>query len=333
MVIKVYLGDLTHDGTGKYATDLVPYNIGLIASYAKAKLGNKVEIRLFKYAEKLIDALKENPPDILGLSNYCWNAYQSEWVCQIAKKIQPDIITVKGGTNYPFEAHAQQLFFQKFKFTDFHIFYEGEVAFVNLCNAYLAEQKLNKLKETPIASIQSLSPSSGNLVSGPTAPRLKNLDDVPSPYLTGILDEFFDGNLAPVMESTRGCPFTCNFCNAGDRYYTKIGKFSLDRIKEEIHYIGKKVRSIGIHNLILADNNFGMFPRDAEVSQLLAEASEEYGWPLSIYATTGKNNKQRILEATRILGNTLTVNMSVQSMNKNVLKAELKYFSEKILFL
>ena len=63
-----------------------------------------------------------------------------------------------------------------------------------------------------------------------------------------------------------------------------------------------------------------MFPRDAEMIQLFAEASEEYGWPLSIYATTGKNNKQRILEATGILGNMLTVNMSVQSMNKNVLK-------------
>ena len=142
MVLKIYLGDLTHDGTGNYATDLIPYNIGLIASYAKAELGDKVEIRLFKYAEKLIDALKESPPDILGLSNYCWNANQSEWICQIAKEIRPNIITVKGGTNYPFDAHNQKLFFQQFKFTDFHIFYEGEVAFVNFCKAYLSEQKL-----------------------------------------------------------------------------------------------------------------------------------------------------------------------------------------------
>ena len=27
--------------------------------------------------------------------------------------------------------------------------------------------------------------------------RIKDLDEIPSPYLTGILDKFFDGNLTP----------------------------------------------------------------------------------------------------------------------------------------
>jgi len=41
--------------------------------------------------------------------------------------------------------------------------------------------------------------------------RIKDLDEIPSPYLTGVLDKFFDGKLAPFIETNRGCPFTCSF--------------------------------------------------------------------------------------------------------------------------
>ena len=39
--------------------------------------------------------------------------------------------------------------------------------------------------------------------------------------VTGVLDEFFDGKLAPLLETNRGCPFQCTFCVQGVRWYTK----------------------------------------------------------------------------------------------------------------
>ena len=34
-----------------------------------------------------------------------------------------------------------------------------------------------------------------------------------SPYLSGMLDEFLDDpNLSPLLESNRGCPYSCTFC-------------------------------------------------------------------------------------------------------------------------
>ena len=76
----------------------------------------------------------------------------------------------------------------------------------------------------------------------------------------------------------------------------------------------------GIRNLHLADVNFGMYKRDKQICEVLAKTRNEYGWPFQIMTTTGKNSKKRVIEATDILGDTLRVNMSVQSMDKSVLK-------------
>jgi hypothetical protein len=70
--IKIYLGDLTYD-TITVSTNNVPLNIGYIASYCIKRFGSKVEIILFKYINEIEQAILKSPPDILGLSNYCWN--------------------------------------------------------------------------------------------------------------------------------------------------------------------------------------------------------------------------------------------------------------------
>ena len=82
-----------------------------------------------------------------------------------------------------------------------------------------------------------------------------------SPYLNGMLDKFFDGKLTPFIETNRGCPFTCSFCHTGADYYHKLNKFSQERVKAEIEYVGKKANELGITNLHMADVNFGMYPR------------------------------------------------------------------------
>ena len=48
------------------------------------------------------------------------------------------------------------------------------------------------------------------------------------------MDEFFDGRLTLMIETIRGCPFKCNFCNAGDGYFDKVNMFSLDYVRKEI---------------------------------------------------------------------------------------------------
>src|SRR6266853_2216725 len=123
--LLIYLADLTHVGSG-IATEAMPLNIGLIASYAKKHFGNQVSIRLFKLPETLKSALLfEQSPDILGCSNYTWNSNLSYYFVQMAKRLNPDTMTVFGGTNYPFAAKGQEEFLRAHPDLALHIFYEG----------------------------------------------------------------------------------------------------------------------------------------------------------------------------------------------------------------
>ena len=326
--IRIFFCDLTYD-TILLVSDTIPINIGFIASYINKYLSKDIEISLFKYPQNTIEAIKKNPPDMIALSNYSWNSNLSEFVSSIAKKYNPNVITSQGGTNFPHSLELQKDFVKTKKNTDIFNILEGEKSTLKLVQRIL-ECNLDRKKifEKPIGGCIFIHPDTKNLpddkqifVVGETLTRIKDLDEIPSPYLNGTLDKFFDGKLTPFLETNRGCPFTCSFCHTGNDYYHKLNKFSSERIKDEISYIGKKAGYLGITNLHFADVNFGMYTQDAKVCEWLMESKKIYGWPLQVMATTGKNAKERIMEVTNILDpGMLNLNMSAQSMDDNVLE-------------
>ena len=322
--LKIYLCDLTYD-TIILVSDTIPINIGFIASYLKKKLQAKVEIELFKYPNDLLKAIKRQPPDILGLSNYSWNSNLSEHFAKVAKKINKNCIVLQGGTNFPHAQNQQKEFLIERCYTDIYALFEGERSTLNVVERYLKKQNdLKNFFDEPIDGCVFIDPrtresTDPKLIVGKYLERIKDLDEIPSPYLNGMMDKFFDGKLTPFIETNRGCPFTCSFCHTGADYYHKLNKFSQERVKSEIEYIGKKSKELGITNLHMADVNFGMYPQDKLVCEYLLESKKKYSWPLQIMATTGKNSKKRVMEITSILGNMFSVNMSLQSMSEYVL--------------
>jgi len=323
--LKIYMGDLTHD-TVILVSDTIPINIGYIGAYAKKMYGDDVDVSLYKYPNTIIDAILDSPPDIVALSNYSWNSNLSEMVAGLAKQANPNVITVQGGTNFPHQSNLKKDFLLTRPNTDFFVELEGEVSFSELIKGALnARDGGDSIYEQGIPGCVHLRPESRNthepeLLVGDLPERLKVLDEIPSPYLNGMLDKFFDQRLTPFIETNRGCPFKCTFCHTGNDYFNKMNSFSLERVEAEIEYLGPRMKKLGIVNLHIADTNFGMFPRDRQICESFAEARINYNWPLNIMATTGKNSKNRIIEATQILGNTFSVNMSVQSMNTDVLE-------------
>ncbi len=319
MPFRIYLADLTHTGLG-VATEAFPLNIGLIASYAVKRFGREIEVCLFKYPEELKTAIAQRPPHLLGCSNYTWNSHLAYHFVEWVKGIDPGIITVFGGTNYPFDPEQQKRFLSRRPRLDAHIFYKGEHAFSQLLERCLAVSDPSGVFAEPITGCQFIRKETGDLISGPPVPRIKELDEIPSPYATGLMDKFFDGRLTVLLETTRGCPFTCNFCNAGNRYFDRVNLFSDDYVREEWDYVARHAARVKVGHMTLADNNFGMIPRDRKTAELMYELKERYGWPVSVTAWTGKNSKQRVIDVTRLLKTTLTINMAVQSMDEGVLQ-------------
>ena len=320
--LKIFLCDLTHE-TVILVSDTIPLNIGYIGAYAKKMHGDKIEISLFKYAEKVIEAIKNDPPDVLALSNYSWNSLLSERVAEIAKSVNPKVLTVQGGPNFPHASDLQLEFLKKRPSTNFHVMFEGEASFSNIVDRILKDRNNEQeLFDEPINGSVFIHPNKekGLIKGTKSQERIKFLDDIPSPYLNGMLDEFFDGRLSPFIETNRGCPFKCSFCHTGNDYFQKIHMFSMERIRAEFEYMAVRAAEQKNTILHLADVNFGMFPRDREVAQIIVEMREKYNWPTSICGSTGKNDKERIIDITSVFGDSFEVSMATQSMDGQVLE-------------
>ncbi len=68
-----YLADLTHESKLGIGSDTMPLQLGPIGAYCLDELGERVDVRLFKYTEEFEKAVPDAPPFLIGFSNYLWN--------------------------------------------------------------------------------------------------------------------------------------------------------------------------------------------------------------------------------------------------------------------
>ena len=313
----VYLADLRHK-TITLSPDAIPLAIGYLAAHGTKVLGPEIQFKLFVYPEHLLEELKHTKPDVLAVANYCWGYALHCRFLHYAQGLYPDLLTVMGGPNISLDPEGEEARLRQTPGLDVYIIGEGEQAFVSLLSRYL-DSGLDKARlfQKPLLSAIFIAPDSGQVVRGTPTLRLRNLDELPSPYLLGFMDQFFDGAFCPMIQTNRGCPFTCTFCVEGVGYMTKVNKFSIDRVREELKYIARYA-SIG-SALMIADSNFGMLPGDLDTAQSIHDLQEQIGWPKFLWATTGKNKKEAILAAMDRVGGAMMMTNSVQSMDPNVL--------------
>ena len=323
MAIKVYLGDLRYNYSGVLANDCMPLGVAYMkAVMDRDDVDGDIHSRLFVYAERLLDAIKADPPDVLMLSNYVWNEALSHYCFRVAKAVNPGVLTVLGGPNISLEPARQLAYLDKYKFIDVYALGEGDFLAHHIVRTFLnAGLSLQGLGSLGLPSAVFRNPE-GQAAIDETKPRHKEVEEIPSPWLTGIQDEFFDGKLAPMIETNRGCPFTCTFCVQGTKFYSKIHNFSVERIKEEITYIAKRIRSHSpnMGTLRIADSNYGMYERDIDISGHIGQMQRDYAWPTFIDATTGKNKPERIIKSVEKVGGALVLYQAVQSLDEEVLR-------------
>jgi radical SAM superfamily enzyme YgiQ (UPF0313 family) len=317
----VYLADLRHDYSGIIANDCMPLGV----AYMKAVMDRdlpEVRSELHAYPEALLDAIRNQPPDVLMLSNYVWNEALSLHIATVAKRLRPGTLVVLGGPNIPIEKERQSQYLLDHADIDMYALGEGDFLAAEIVRHFLESGcSIGALGEREIPSCIYRRPD-GSIAHTGTRERNRNLDEIPSPWLTGLLDKFFDGRLAPIMETNRGCPFTCTFCSQGTQWYTKVNQFSKERLREEIFYIARRINDLSplMHILRLADSNYGMYERDAEISGYFGETQKLYGWPTYIDATTGKNRPERIIKSIEKVNGAMLLYQAVQSLDDDVLR-------------
>ncbi|WP_031004388.1 B12-binding domain-containing radical SAM protein [Streptomyces sp. NRRL F-5727] len=189
---------------------------------------------------------------------------------------------------------------------------EGEQPFYEFLRQIL-------LPEPDLAEVSGVSyrAPDGELVTNDKPPRMKTLDDVPSPFTTGL----FDGGeyTFTVLETNRGCPFHCGFCFWGAATNSKVNKFEEERVLGDIRWIAEH----GVSSVFIADANWGLSPRDVELSRHIVRCKEEFGFPTSLVIAAAKNRPERVAEITEILvggGLVTSQPISLQTVNSEALE-------------
>jgi radical SAM superfamily enzyme YgiQ (UPF0313 family) len=145
-----------------------------------------------------------------------------------------------------------------------------------------------------VSGISFRSPDAGEqeIVRSLPRPRLRMLDQIPSPYLQGVFDHYGGRVDAAIVETNRGCPFACTFCDWGSATNGKVVKFDMERIKAEIEWIGRKQ----VRVLWIADANFGMLRRDTEIAEWIVDVKRRYGFPQEVVVNYTKNTTGRLAD-------------------------------------
>jgi putative methyltransferase len=296
----------------------LPYSVGCLWSYANSFDDVRESFELDAVVWRR-DSITDLAPrlatnSLVAFSTYIWNRNYNYELARRIKDINPNTVIVFGG---PEPALTDPDLFRSHPYIDLIIKREGELVFLDVLRAIDQGRAL--------ASIPGvLLNDQGNVYDTGDSSRIDDLSVLPSPYLTGFFDQIIDQNpdvhWNMTIETNRGCPYQCTFCDWGGLTYTKVKLMPMERVFGEIEWCG----NLGA-GLYIADANFGMFvDRDSETVDKIIKVNRETKGMDMFYTSWAKNQKNdvvklisRLANETDIITNGLTV--SVQSMTPEVL--------------
>jgi putative methyltransferase len=306
-------------GPKEFNAHYLPYSVGVLWAYVNQfeSIKSNYQLEDLIWRRDNIDETvsKLSKCDIVGFSTYVWNKNYNYALARRLKEINPDCLIFFGGPEMPI---TKKDIFKKLSFIDVVIKSEGEVILRQLLDAISANTSWLDIKGLLINR-------DGVAVDTGDGERISSLEDMPSPYLTGVFDKIMsettDVEWNATVETNRGCPYACTFCDWGSLTYNKVKKFNLEKVFAELEWIGKN----GCGFVTITDANFGMFvERDNAIADKLIEVQEKYGCPNSFSMSWAKDQKPEVFDIVfKLIKNPkfnqgLTV--SVQSMDLDVLE-------------
>ena len=276
----------------------LPYSAGCLWAYAQTseKVTENFQLDgLFFARDKIADVMEKiTDPVVVGFSTYVWNEQYNLHMAHAIKEKYPNAIIVFGGP----QVNKEDL--EKYPWIDIVMLSEGEKQFTQLLHDIHDGRELRSVY---------------------MGQRIVDLTELPSPFLAGVFDKIIEDNPHIIsqtpFETTRGCPYSCTFCDWGSLTYAKVKKYEYDKLEQEILWM--KDRPIAY--IFMADANFGLFKqRDIDLAKMFHKHLDDSRMD-KINIQFAKNSNDAIVEIGKSLGRLgKGITLSQQSMSPTTLE-------------
>jgi radical SAM superfamily enzyme YgiQ (UPF0313 family) len=299
--------------------------IAMVLAYAQAYDGGRLEER-FDFFPSWVMTDDRIPsfttkPGIFLFSNYLWSTEHNLEVSAEIKRLSPGSITIHGGPDTPKYELDVRRFFADNPQVDIAVRGEGEATMAGILEALFDTELGDDVPDlSPLRNVPGLCFRLGEeIVRTEDRERIADVDTIPSPFLNGFLEAYGEmSEGTAIIETNRGCPYGCTFCDWGSATLSRIRKFDLERIFAELEWCAQ-------HEVVrvwLADANFGIFERDVAIAEKVAELKSTYGYPKVFATNYAKNTVKYLKPIVKVMADAgiLTEGLlSLQSMDQDTL--------------
>ncbi|MDE2312770.1 MAG: radical SAM protein, partial [Elusimicrobia bacterium] len=252
--------------------------------------------------DAILSGILRRRPAIVGISCYVWNIGKIRALVAGLKKSLPDVKIILGG---PEVMHEPRKALLKIPGADWvACAEEGEEVFRLFLRGHLIEGR-------PAAGIPGLAwrDGRGGVRVNPPPPFI-DLESAPPVYAGG--DPVGPSRTVAVLELSRGCPFTCKYCDWGDR---KMRHISLPKIEAEFAALARQVERVSLADAdILMNRKKGL-----DILRAFVQATEGAKCRL-VFNTNPTFLSPEIIDVISKHPSKFHIGMGVQSTNLGVLK-------------
>lgn len=192
----------------------------------------------------ILSDITEHDIDVLGFACYIWNIEMTLHVVDMVKAVRPDIKIVLGGPEVSFTADE---LLERCPNIDYIVQGEGEEAFHALVTALqLGNDGLNPV----IPGVRGR--RNGCILGSAEAVEVRDLSTIPFPYTEEDMEDLEHKII--YYESSRGCPFSCQYCLSGNKNTVRF--FPQERTLEELQWFIDH----GVKQVKFVDRTFNCAP-------------------------------------------------------------------------
>ena len=192
----------------------------------------------------ILSDITEHDIDVLGFACYIWNVEMTLHVVDMVKAVRPDIKIVLGGPEVSFTADE---LLERCPNIDYIVQGEGEEAFHALVTAL---QLGNDGLDPVIPGVRGR--RNGSILGSAEAVEVRDLSSIPFPYTEEDMDDLEHKII--YYESSRGCPFSCQYCLSGNKNTVRF--FPQERTLKELQWFIDH----GVKQVKFVDRTFNCAP-------------------------------------------------------------------------